>query len=95
MVGDDGTNLKLSVKGDGSFEQVIKPGVDYIMLASCKGYLNHKEELKVDSVSESKEYTLQFPLASIRVPVMIDNIFYDFDKATRIKEGSRRTGQTA
>ena len=89
MVGDDGTNLKLSVKGDGSFEQVIKPGVDYIMLASCKGYLNHKEELKVDSVSESKEYTLQFPLASIRVPVMIDNIFYDFDKATLRPESKK------
>lgn len=82
MVGDDGTNLKLSVKGDGSFEQVIKPGVDYVMLATCKGYLNHKEELKVEPVTESEEYTLQFPLASIRVPVMIDNIFYDFDKAT-------------
>ena len=89
MVGDDGTNLKLSVKGDGSFEQVIKPGVDYIMLASCKGYRNHKEELKVDSVSESKEYTLQFPLASIRVPVMIDNIFYDFDKATLRPESKK------
>ena len=25
---------------------------------------------------------MQFPLASIRVPVLIDNIFYDFDKAT-------------
>lgn len=89
MVGDDGTNLKLSVKGDGSFEQVIKPGVDYIMLASCKGYLNHKEELKVDSVTESQEYTLQFPLASIRVPVMIDNIFYDFDKATLRPESKK------
>ena len=82
MVGNDGTNLKLSVKGDGSFTQVIQPNVDYIMLATCKGYLNHKEELKVPVVTESKEYTLQFPLASISVPVMIDNIFYDFDKAT-------------
>ena len=82
MVGDDGTNLKLSVKGDGSFEQEIKPDVNYIMLATCKGFLNHKEELRVDSVKESAEYVLQFPLASIRVPVMIDNIFYDFDKAT-------------
>ena len=25
---------------------------------------------------------VNFPLASIRVPVMIDNIFYDFDKAS-------------
>ena len=31
---------------------------------------------------ESKEYVLQFPLASITAPVLIDNIFYDFDKAT-------------
>jgi outer membrane protein OmpA-like peptidoglycan-associated protein len=31
---------------------------------------------------ESEEYVLQFPLASITAPVLIDNIFYDFDKAT-------------
>ncbi len=82
LVGDDGTNMKLSVKGDGSFEQVIKPNVHYVMLASCKGFLNHREELCVEPATDSEEYTLQFPLASIRVPVFIDNIFYDFDKAT-------------
>ncbi len=82
MVGSDGTNLKLGVKGDGSFTQVVKPGVEYIMLATCKGFLNHKEEIKVEKTAESEEHVLQFPLASIRVPVLIDNIFYDFDKST-------------
>lgn len=82
MVGNDGTNLRLGVKGDGSFTQVINPNVDYIFLAACKGYLNHKEELCVQPVEESEEYVLQFPLASIRVPVLIDNIFYDFDQYT-------------
>lgn len=82
MVGDDGTNKTLLAKSDGSFEEVIKPNVNYIFLATNKGYLNHKEELRVEPVKESEEYTLQFPLASIKVPVMIDNIFYDFDKAT-------------
>lgn len=82
MVGNDGTNLKLSVRGDGSFQQRIKPGVDYVFLGTCKGFLNHKEELRVDPVEESTEYVLQFPLASITAPVLIDNIFYDFDKAT-------------
>lgn len=82
MVGSDGTNLKLSVKGDGSFNETLKPGVDYVFLGTCKGFLNHKEELHVDTVSESKEYVLQFPLASITAPVLIDNIFYDFDRAT-------------
>ncbi len=82
MVGNDGTNKKLSVKGDGSFTEQIQPGVDYVFLGTCKGYLNHKEQLKVDTVQESEEYVLQFPLASITAPVLIENIFYDFDKAT-------------
>jgi outer membrane protein OmpA-like peptidoglycan-associated protein len=82
MVGNDGTNLKLSVKGDGSFTQEIKPGVDYVLLGTCKGYLNHQEQLRVEPVTESEEYVLQFPLANISAPVLIENIFYDFDKAT-------------
>ena len=82
VVGNDGTYKKLPVKGDGSFTLPIKPHVDYLLMASCKGFLNHKEELRVDTAKESKEYVLQFPLASITAPVLIDNIFYDFDKAT-------------
>ena len=82
MVGNDGTNLKLSVRGDGSFTQEIKPGVDYVLLGTCKGYLNHQEQLRVEPVMESEEYVLQFPLANIAAPVLIENIFYDFDKAT-------------
>ena len=82
MVGNDGTNLKLSVKGDGSFTHEIKPNVDYVFLGTCKGFLNHQEQLRVEPVEESEEYVLQFPLASITAPVLIDNIFYDFDKAT-------------
>ena len=82
MVGNDGTNEKISVRGDGSFVEEIKPGVDYVFLGTCKGFLNHKEELRVEPVLESEEYVLQFPLASITAPVLIDNIFYDFDKAT-------------
>ncbi|MGN8803654.1 PorE family type IX secretion system protein [Segatella copri] len=82
VVGNDGTYRKLPVKSDGSFTLLIHPEVDYLVMASCKGFLNHKEELRIDSAKESKEYVLQFPLASISAPVLIDNIFYDFDKAT-------------
>ena len=82
MVGNDGTNLKLNVKGDGSFTQQIKPNVDYVFLGTCKGYLNHQQQLRVEPASESCDTVLQFPLASIMAPVLIDNIFYDFDRAT-------------
>ena len=82
VVGSDGTNKKISVKGDGSFDYVLTPGVDYILLGTCKGFLNHKEEIRVEKSDKSEEHVLQFPLASITAPVLIDNIFYDFDKAT-------------
>ncbi|MBO4612258.1 MAG: OmpA family protein [Bacteroidaceae bacterium] len=81
MVGNDGTNLKLSVRGDGSFEQEIKPNVDYLFLGTCKGYLNHKEELRIDTSSVSREFVLQFPLGSITAPVLVRNVFYEFDSA--------------
>lgn len=58
-------------------------------MATCRGFLNHKEELRVQPVEESKEYVLQFPLASLVAPVLIDNIFYDFDKATLRPESTQ------
>lgn len=88
MVGNDGTNLKLSVKGDGSFTQVLKPGVDYVLLGTCNGYLNVKNEIRVEKSEESEEYTLQFPLPPINVPVLIDNIFYEFDRADLTSEST-------
>lgn len=82
IVGDDGTNEHVTLKSDGSFEYAAQPGVEYIILATCPGYLNHKEEIKVPEAKESETYTLQFALPSISAPVLIDNIFYEFDKAT-------------
>ena len=81
LIGNDGTNEKLSLKTDGSFTKRITPGVSYVMLGSCKGYLNYKQELTADSTVEDRSYTLQFPLASITKPVLIENIFYKFDSA--------------
>ena len=81
MVGNDGTYQKLSVRGDGSFVQEVTPHVDYVFLGTCTGYLNHKEELHVDTSSVSQEFVLQFPLASINNPVLIRNVFYEFDSA--------------
>ncbi|MCR5131399.1 MAG: OmpA family protein [Prevotella sp.] len=89
LVGDDGTYETLSVRSDGSFTYVVTPGVSYALLATCRGYLNHKEELRVEQAEESEEYVLQFPLPSISAPVLIDNIFYDFDKATLRPESTK------
>jgi len=83
VIGDDGTNEKMSVHSDGSFTKVLDPGVSYLFLVTCKGYLNHQEQVKaLVNPKESRDTTLQFALANISAPTLIDNIFYDFDKAT-------------
>lgn len=82
MVGNDGTNMKIGVNLEGSFEQPLAPGGKYLFLATCKGYLNYRAELTVDSLAQKEhQYVLQFPLPSISIPVLVRGVFYEFDKA--------------
>lgn len=82
MVGNDGINMKIGVNLEGSFEQPLAPGGKYLFLATCKGYLNYRAELTVDSlVQKEHQYVLQFPLPSISIPVLVRGVYYEFDKA--------------
>lgn len=88
MIGDDGTNSSFGVMKDGSYSVRVTPGVKYVLLGTCKGYLNSMQELVADSVEGNREYQLDFALASITKPVLIDNIFYEYDKATLTPEST-------
>ncbi len=88
LIGNEGTNEKVNVKKDGSFTVRVTPGASYVLLGTCKGYLNYKQELTADSTEEDREYVLQFPLSSITKPVLIDNIFFEFDKASLTPESA-------
>lgn len=89
IVADDGTNETVGVRSDGSFTKVVTPGVSYLVMATCQGYLNHMEELTIAATDESHEDVLQFPLAPISMPVLIDNIFYEFDRAELTKDSEK------
>lgn len=82
IVGNDGSNQKAIAKPDGTFRFPLQRGISYVMLAGAQGYLNAKQEFTSDTAEEDAEYNVDFILASINKPVVIDNIFYDFDKAT-------------
>ena len=86
LVGKDGTNTNLSVMKDGSYSVRVTPGVDYVLLGTCKGYLNTMQELSTDTIKGTVRYQRDFALPSITRPVLIDNIFYEFDKATLTPE---------
>lgn len=82
IVGDDGSNQKQVAKPDGSFSFPLRRGVSYVMLAGAKGFLNARQEFTSDIAEEDAEYNVDFFLASINKPVVVENIFYDFDRAT-------------
>ncbi len=88
IVGNDGTNEKYTTKRDGSFTCDLDVNTEYVMLATCRGYLNYKQQLKTDTTKADIHYELEFPLASITRPVRIENIFYEFDKATLTPEST-------
>lgn len=82
IVGDDGSNQKAVAKPDGTFRFPLQRGIRYAMLAGAKGYLNASQTFTSDTAEEDAEYGIDFILASIHKPVVVDNIFYDFDRAT-------------
>lgn len=82
IVGDDGSNQKEVARDDGSFKFNLQRGVKYVMLAGAKGYLNVKQEFESDSEEEDADYAIDFILAAIHKPQVVENIFYDFDRAS-------------
>ena len=82
MVGKDGSIERFISRVDGSYKASIKHAMDYVMMASAPGFLNKMKRLSTSNEQRDLLYYADFFLASLVKPVMIDNIFYDFDKAT-------------
>ncbi len=82
IVGDDGSNQKAAAKPDGSFRFDLERGVKYVMLAGAAGYLNAQQQFESDLEEADAEYYVDFVLAAMMKPQVIENIFYDFDKAS-------------
>ena len=81
IVGDDGSNQRTAARPDGSFRFDLQRGVKYAMLASADGYFNARQEFESDTTEEDAEYNVDFILAAMFKAQIIENIFYDFDKA--------------
>lgn len=82
LVGDDGTNTKLSVRRDGTYKVKLNRNAQYVMLASARGYLNQTTSFNTHDLQDSKTYTEDFQLSPISKPVKMGNIFYEFGKWT-------------
>jgi len=89
VVGNDGTNEKFNGRPDGTYRLQVNRGVNYVLLASGEGYLNSKMDLRTVTAEKDSIYFVDFVLYAIDKPAVLENIFYDFDKAA-LREESKK-----
>ena len=95
IVGSDGSNQKQVARNDGSFSFPLNRGVSYVMMAGAKGYLNARQEFTSEYTEEDADYGVDFVLSSITKPVVVENIFYDYDRASLRPESKRAWDELA
>jgi peptidoglycan-associated lipoprotein len=80
LIASDGSNLQAETGASGDFKFALKADVDYIFLASKKGYLNGKEKETTKGQEKSREFMVTILLTAVDMPIELPNILYDFDK---------------
>lgn len=80
LIASDGSNLQAETGTGGDFKFALKQDVDYIFLASKRGYLNGKEKETTKGQDKSRDYMVTILLTAIDKPIELPNIFYDFGK---------------
>ena len=78
LIGNDGTNVKMQTRRDGTYRLKLNKDVQYAMLVTSRGFLNQKHVFSTEGLIDSYTYTQNFQLASISKPVTMSNIFYEF-----------------
>ena len=79
LIGTDGTMLRLKAE-NAAFRFKLKPGVEYLVTAFKKGFLNTKASVSTIGFDQGKNYSVRMELTPVDQPIKIDNIFYEFGK---------------
>ncbi len=80
LIASDGSNLQAETGSAGDFKFALKADVDYIFLASKRGYLNGKEKETTKGQDKSRDFMVTIQLTAIDKPIELPNILYDFGK---------------
>lgn len=81
VVGDNGFRHEYITRQDGTCRFVADRGVNYLFMAGAEGFLNMKKSLKTSTEEKDTVYFVNFEMTPYNKPVILENIFYDFDKA--------------
>ena len=82
LIGSDGVQQELTVNKQGTYRFIPKLGQRYVLMAHADGFLNQRKATDISTEEKDSTYYIDFKLIPYNIPVVLDNIFYDFDRAT-------------
>ena len=88
VVGDNGVITSTQTKKNGSYKINLPKNANYVILGTCRGFLNNKSELEIPNLEDSKDFKMDFTLNSVSKPVKMNNIFYEFGSAKLTAEST-------
>ncbi len=81
VVGDNGFRHEYTTGKGGTYRFRADKGVNYLFMACAEGFLNRREALRTSAGEKDTVYFVDFEMIPYNKPVVLENIFYDFDKA--------------
>lgn len=81
VVGSDGSQRQFVTNHNGEYRFTADAGVEYLFLASVRGFLNRGERLSAMPTDKDTLLYVDFEMIPFDKPVVMENIFYDFDSA--------------
>lgn len=85
-----GRELRRFQTAEGNFELAVEPGKSYFLIAEKSGYLQEKVALNPSARDAGRSEPIQLTLREVEIgqAILLQNIFYDFDRHT-LREESR------
>ncbi|MDR2841342.1 MAG: OmpA family protein [Paludibacter sp.] len=80
LVSENGTNIRLQTKKDGTYKLKIDKNLNCVMMASARGFLNQGFKISTLTKDNGKAFIQDFRLPALYRSIRVDNVFYEFGK---------------
>ncbi|WP_430810250.1 MULTISPECIES: OmpA family protein [unclassified Carboxylicivirga] len=77
LIGTDGTNVKLTIRNDGSFGAKLAPQTDYVFMVAAEGYFNHKHKLSTVGLGNNKDFDVEVGMMPMEDAIILKDIGFD------------------
>lgn len=82
VIGSDGSQRNLVTNQMGEYQFEAERDVHYVLMTSADGFLNQNQLIKTTDKEIDTLYYVDFELIPYNKPVILENVFYDFNSAT-------------